>query len=168
MLPALDQAMLEAMQAGYTPALVVSCALATWLGFGGKRPDLLRASLGIMAVALLRTLWEGAEGVLTPFQHLMLDVPLFIILTLPPRTIGQCVIGALAFGQVAVDVFWVLEIFPSFARWHWFLSTAMGLVSFAALIIWSIGGDGNAKRRVVRGWRWLTGLVLAKAYGIRA
>lgn len=165
---------LMAMAGGYVPLMVFACLLAFvtayWhmrRGYGrftsfAARFAILRASA---AIALMHG-FQHAYGAyaarpLTGWENLAIDAVGFILVTAPPRSWPQTIIGACVGVMVFMDVCFIL-IGPDFGHLHFFFSTLAGYSAFVVLIGWSIGVPPGARERMVAGWRWVSGVVLAK------
>lgn len=123
-----------------------------------------RAVVAMLGVSLGQWLLEPANGYLLWHQHLMLSLPAFILVTMPPRHYWQSALGALFFAQILLHCAWgVGEGVPDMARWHWFGCIVLGYMKCGVLLLWS--GGGRVESIFNRAARAFTGLVLGKASG---
>jgi len=174
----IDVQTLKAMGAGYVPLMVAACLLAALMayrdwrrGYGRfsalwPRLALLRAATTIASAHMVQHVLALRGITLTPLENLVIDLPAFILVTMPPRCWQQAAIAA-AFGvMVFMDVLWAcVDPMPFVGQVHYIVSTGAGYIAFGVLIIWSTGVPPGARNRVVDSWRRLAGLGLASVGG---
>jgi hypothetical protein len=85
---------------------------------------------------LAQFLWE-AGGFLQPWQHMAIDISIFICVTMPPRHYWQSAIAGLVMAQIWLHAIWWLS--PDLARTHWLGGTILEFAKCAVLLLWSGG-----------------------------
>jgi hypothetical protein len=134
----LEQAFLESLQSAFWPLYVISVTAGAAAFVLRGQWCMGRAVFALVFASLGQTVWEGLQGsYLLWWQHLLLDAPVFILITMPPRHYWQAALGALIFTQLALHAMWAMA--PDLGREHWLAVTLIGYVKCAVLLFWSGG-----------------------------
>lgn len=158
----LDQAFLEALQRVFWALYLASMAAGAVSIIVTRRLCLGRAVLALAAASLAQGWIENMQGVpLSWLQHMAIDVPVLVLITLPPRHYWQSTLGALVFAQLVLHACWAMA--PDLARWHWLGVTMLGLAKCVVLLGWS--GGSRVESLLGRVARLPARLVLAARKG---
>jgi hypothetical protein len=134
----LDQAFLEALRHLFWGLYLTAIAAGAVSVIVTHRMCLARAVFALAAASLAQGWLEAAQGVpLSWLQHMMIDVPVLVLITLPPRHYWQSTMGAIVFAQIVLHACWAMA--PDLARWHWLGGTMLGLAKCLVLLGWSGG-----------------------------
>lgn len=135
----LDQAFLEALRAGFWPVYVVAMMIGVVSALVQKRWCIGRSVFALIAASIAQVLWEGS-GFLLWWQHLVIDVTAFVLITMPPRHYWQSVLGGLVFAQLVLHCIWgAAGDVAGMARFHWLGCILLGYVKCLVLALWSGG-----------------------------
>lgn len=157
----LDQALLEALRDGFWPLYWIAMFAGAFAFARGRQWCIGRTVIALLFASLAQTIWEG-EGYLTWWQHLVIDVPVFVLITMPPRHYWQAVLAAMVFAQLVLHIVWGASgDGAGMARWHWLGCILLGYAKCVVLLLWSGGGRVQRIFDSISGWA--SGLVLAKA-----
>lgn len=156
----LEQSFLEALRGVYWPFYMVALAIAGSAFIRGGPLPLGRALLGMMFASVAQATWEGFGAPLTWWQHIAIDLPLFALITMPPRHYWQAAMGALVFAQLILHCVWAIQ--PDLARLHWLGCILLGFAKCAVLILWS--GGARVQATLDRVSRAASRMVLAASY----
>lgn len=133
----LSQAFLEAVQAAFWPVYLLAM-VAGALRFAVMRQWCIgRAVFALALGSLAQFAWEGSTDYLRWWQHLIIDVPVFVLITMPPRHYWQSTLGALVFAQLFLHCIWAVS--PELGREHWLAVALIGFVKCAVILLWSGG-----------------------------
>ena len=134
----LEQAFLEGLQTAFWP-LYVTAVAAAFVAFALRKQWCIgRTVLALVFASLAQTAVESATGTYLAWHwHLMIDVPVFVLITMPPRHYWQAAMGGLIFAQIVLHAVWGMA--PDLAREHWLAVTLIGFVKCAVLLLWSGG-----------------------------
>ena len=134
----LDQAFLEAVRHLFWGLYLTAIAAGAVSVIVTHRMCLARAVFALAAASLAQGWLEATQGVpLSWLQHMMIDVPVLVLITLPPRHYWQSTLGAIVLAQLLLHSFWAMEAID--ARWHWLGCTMLGLAKCMVLLGWSGG-----------------------------
>jgi Na+-transporting NADH:ubiquinone oxidoreductase subunit NqrB len=158
----LEQAFLEGLQTAFWP-LYVTAVGASGLAFALRRQWCLgRTVAALVFASLAQTAVEGLTGsYLLWWQHMMIDVPVFIMVTMPPRHYWQATMGGLVFAQLFMHAVWGMA--PDLARAHWLAVTLIGFAKCGVLLAWS--GGARVETLLGRAARFASRLVPASLKG---
>jgi hypothetical protein len=135
----LHQSVLEALRSGFWPLYVASMCLAVVAAYRRQAWCIARVVAAMLLASITQTLWEGA-GFLQPWQHIAIDVPVFVMVTMPPRHYWQAAIAGLVFAQIVLHCVWWLAIdHTEMARVHWFGCIVLDYAKCVVLALWSGG-----------------------------
>ena len=102
----------------------------------GKNATLARVTIALALGSFAQSMVEG-DAVLTWWQHLAIDVPIFIAVTIPPRSYWQTLMAGLLFAQLFLHAVW--PFIPDFAWTRYGLSLYVGFAKAFTLLFWSGG-----------------------------
>lgn len=156
----LSQPFLEALQHGFWPIWLASIVAAAVSVAVTRRRCIARTLVAILASYAAQTAWEGA-GYLNWWQHLVIDVPMFFLITMPPRHYWQSTMGALVFAELVLHCVWGVSDASEMARIHWLGCSLLGYAKCAILLLWS--GGARVEAILDRAARAASLLVLAPA-----
>ena len=129
----LEQATLEALQSAFWPTYLVAMAAGVISFAATRRWCLGRTLIALALGSATQTLWEGS-GFLLAWQA----IPIFILVTMPPRHYWQSTMAGLILAQIALHAIWWLS--PALAVEHWVGCVLLGFAKCAVLLLWS-GGE---------------------------
>lgn len=136
-----DQAALEALQSAFWAVWWLAVIAGAVVALDRRRWCLGRAVLAMMFTAFAQGAWElalGPDGYLNWWQHLVISLVAFVIVTMPPRRYWQSVLGGLIFAQIVLHCLWWAA--PDLAQWHWLGCVLFGFAKCAVLLLWTGGG----------------------------
>jgi hypothetical protein len=133
----LDQAFLEAVQAAFWPIYLLAVGAGALRFILYRQWCIGRAVLALVLGSLFQGAWESGGGYLQWWQHMLIDVPIFILITMPPRHYWQSVLGALVFAQIFLHALWY--VVPEMGRAHWLGCISLGFLKCGVLLLWSGG-----------------------------
>lgn len=134
----LEQAFLEGIQNAFWPVYVTAIT-AAGLAFVLRRQWCIgRTVIALVMASLAQTAMESLTGTfLAWYWHMMIDVPVFVLITMPPRHYWQAAMGGLVFAQLVLHAVWGMA--PDLAREHWLAVTLIGFAKCGVLLLWSGG-----------------------------
>lgn len=134
----LEQAFLEGLQTSFWPTYVTAVT-AAFIAFVLKRQWCIgRTVLALILASLAQTVFEAQTGsYLLWWQHMLIDVPVFMLVTMPPRHYWQATMGGLVFAQLVLHAVWGMA--PELAREHWLAVTLIGFAKCGVLLLWAGG-----------------------------
>lgn len=150
----LDQAFLEALRDGYWPLYLVAVCAGVLRFVVDRQWCMGRAVFALATASIGQYLWEG-DGYLLWWQHLALNLWVFLLITTPPRHYWQSTLGALVLCQMVLNAIWFAV--PDLAREHWFANVLLGYAQCFVLLLWS--GGARVERVLARGAGALARLV---------
>ena len=157
-----DVATMEAMRDTYWPLALLAIGAGTFSALITERRSLLRCILALVIGNAAQFGWEAAMppgGYLLWWQHMVIDLGIFVVVTTPPRHYWQSTMGALLFAQIVLHGVWGLV--PELAAEHWLGCTLIGFAQFALLLLWS--GGARVERVLSRIARSADRMVLASS-----
>lgn len=102
----------------------------------GRNATLARVTIALALGSFAQSMVEG-DAVLAWWQHMVIDFPIFIAVTVPPRSYWQTVMAGLLFAQLFLHTVWALA--PDFVWFHYALSLYIGFAKALTLLFWSGG-----------------------------
>jgi hypothetical protein len=137
----MDMATLQTIQSVYWPVYVCACALAVIVGLGGNRPGLLKCTTLLIAGSVAMSLYELWHPFTPWWGMLAIDIPIFGLVTAPPRYRVQAYLAGIIFTQILMHVLWGFTAdIAGAGPLHWFGNTMAGFGKCAVLLLWS-GGE---------------------------
>jgi hypothetical protein len=134
----LEQAFLEGLQFAFWPLYVISVTAAAFAFVLRGQMCLARTVLALVIASIAQTVLETSTGThLEWWQHVMIDLPVFILVTMPPRHYWQAAMGGLLFAQMVMHAVW--GVAPDLAREHWLVVTLIGFVKCFVVLLWAGG-----------------------------
>lgn len=121
----------------FWPLYLAALAIGLAASVKGKNATLARAVAALALGSL--TQWVIDEGT-TPlawWQHMVIDVPIFAAVTVPPRSYWQSGLAALVGAQIVLHALWAIQ--PALAWVHYALCLYLGFGKVAVLLLWSGG-----------------------------
>lgn len=140
-----ELATLEALRDLFWPVYLLALSAGALSFVLTRRFCLGRTVLALALASLAQSTWAG-DSYLQPWQHLAIDLPVFVAVTMPPRHYWQTAMGGLVLAQLVLHGCWWLA--PDLAQWHWLGCILIGFVKCAVLLLWS----GGARVESVLGW----------------
>jgi Na+-translocating ferredoxin:NAD+ oxidoreductase RnfD subunit len=125
----------------------------------GRNATLARVTIALALGSFAQSMVEG-EAVLAWWQHMAIDVPIFIAVTIPPRSYWQTIMAGLLFAQLFLHAVWGLA--PGLAWVHYALCLYLGFAKALTLLFWSGGRYVQAVFDTVSGLA--SRMVLAAAF----
>lgn len=150
----LEQHFLEALRMAFWPLYIIAIGAASFSAAIRSRWCLGRTMLALLMASLAQSFWEGG-AYLEWWQQLVIDVPVFVIVTMPPRHYWQSTMGGLIFAQIVLHATWAMA--PDFARAHWLGCILIGFAKCIVLLLWS--GGSRVETVLGRVPRWIAGAV---------
>ena len=148
---------LEALRMGFWPVYVIAILSGLISSIINPRMCVIKTTLAFLLASAAQWAWEGT-GVLMWWQHMVIDVPVFLFITMPPRHYWQSVIGALVLAQLLAHALWYAGgDYPDAGRMHWFVCIVLGYAKCFVLVLWS--GGARVEIALGRAARSLTRLV---------
>ena len=157
-----DQSVLEALRDIFWP-VYLAALVAGAVGFSVTRRWCLgRAVIAMALGSLAMAVWvHYTGGSLSWWQHMVIDVPVFAMLTMPPRHYWQATLAAMVLAQIVLHAVWGMA--PDLARIHWLGSILLGFAKCAILLLWS--GGSSVENLLGHVARWAFDLVHPPARG---
>jgi hypothetical protein len=137
----MDMATLQAIQSVYWPVYVCVCALAIGVGLSRNRPGLFKCTALLIAGSVAMSLYELWHPYSPWWAMLAIDIPIFGLVTAPPRYRVQAYLAGIIFTQILMHVLWgfTADIHGS-GPLHWFGNILAGFGKCAVLLFWT-GGE---------------------------
>lgn len=121
----------------FWPLYLIALAIALAASIRASNATLARAVGALALGSLAQSLIDGGTTPLAWWQHLAIDIPIFIAVTIPPRSYWQSGLAALVGVQLILHCLWAAA--PMLAWYHYALCLYIGFVKVALLLLWSGG-----------------------------
>lgn len=135
----LDPAMQEVLRAGFWPLYLAAIGAGAISAIVFKRWCIARttAALALGSLAMQAIVWTNGGVALEWWQHFVIDLAVFWLITLPPRHYWQAAIGAMVFAQLAFRALWAMA--PELGSLMWDASMVLGYGKCLVLLLWAGG-----------------------------
>jgi hypothetical protein len=162
----MELATLQSIQIVFWFAYIAACAIGIGVGLSRSRPGLFKCTSLLIAGSVAMTIYESFFPFAQWWVLLAIDIPIFGLVTAPPRYRVQAWLAGLILIQIVLHVIWgITDGIAGAGRLHWLGNIAVGFAKCAVLIFWA-GGE-NAENAVSGFSRALARLVHNKIKAIQ-